>query len=121
MARATKFRDHRHARVYARWLSLPAWCDLSGDATKLLCYMLATFQPGRNGLEDFSARQAGAAIGKSKSQAARALLELEELGWLSVVRVGQFRARNKPSRYALAMYPNDATGEPASFAFLDSG
>jgi hypothetical protein len=119
MARATQFRDRRHARIYAEWLGLPAWKHLSGDGAKLLCYMLANFQPGQNGLGDFSARQAGDAIGKSKSQGARALNELEALGWISVVRVGKFQARNKPSRYALANYPNDATGEAATMAFLD--
>jgi hypothetical protein len=83
--------------------------------------MLATFQPGRNGLEDFSAKQAGEAICKSKSQGARALIELENAGWLAVVRIGRFQARNKPSRYALAMYPNDATGEDATMAFESYG
>lgn len=117
MARATQFRDRRHARIYADWLHLPAWRDLSGDAMKLLIYMLANYRPGENGLTDFSARQAGEAIGKSKSQGARALIELELSGWISVVRVGKFQAKNKPSRYALAMYPNNATGEAAMMAF----
>ena len=119
MARATQFRDRRHARIYAEWLNLPAWQHLSGDGTKLLIYLLARFLAANNGLTDFSARQAGEAIGKSKSQGARALNELEALGWISVVRVGKFQARNKPSRYALANYPNDATGEAATMGFLD--
>lgn len=117
MARATQFRDRRHARIYAHWLALPAWRDLSGDGVKLLCFMLAHYRPGENGLNDFSARQAGEAIGKSKSQGARALNDLEALGWISVVRVGKFQARNRPSRYALASYPNDASGEAATMAF----
>ena len=117
MARANNLRDQRHARIYARWLPLPAWLGLSGEAAKLLCHLMAHYRPGRNGLDDFSVREAGNAIGKSKSCGARALLELELAGWLSVVRVGTFQARNRPSRYALTMWPNDATGEPASMAF----
>jgi len=117
MARATKFRDRRHARIYATWLVLPAWRCLSGDASRLLIHMLAQFMPGNNGLTDFSARVAGEAIGRSKSEGARALAELEEKGWITVCRVGRFQAANKPSRYALANYPNDATGEPATMAF----
>ena len=117
MARATQFRDRRHARIYAAWLTLPAWRALSGDAVKLLAFMLANYRPGENGLNDFSARQAGEAIGKAKSQGARALNELEACGWIAVVRVGTFQCRNKPSRYALASYPNDATGERATLAF----
>ncbi|MCA0399865.1 MAG: hypothetical protein LCH38_03515 [Proteobacteria bacterium] len=61
MARAAQFRDRRHARIYAHWLKLPAWRALSGDAVKLLAYMLANYRPGQNGLTDFSARQAGEA------------------------------------------------------------
>ena len=82
--------------------------------------MLANYRPGENGLTDFSARQAGEAIGKSKSQGARALTELEAAGWISVSRVGQFQARNRPCRYALSNYPNDMTGEPPTMAFLRS-
>ncbi|MCZ8181898.1 MAG: hypothetical protein O9322_02930 [Beijerinckiaceae bacterium] len=117
MARATQFRDRRHARIYAEWLTLPAWRELSGDAVKLLAFMLAHYRHGENGLRDFSVRQAGEAIGKGKSQGARALNELEACGWIAVVRVGKFQSRNKPSRYALATYPNDATGDPATLAF----
>ena len=119
MARASQFRDRRHARIYAHWLRLPAWRGLSGDGVKLLIHMLAHYQPGENGLNDFSARQAGEAIGKSKTQGARALNELENTGWISVCRVGKFQARNRPSRYALATYPNDATGEAATMAFME--
>lgn len=121
MARATQYRDRRHARIYEHWLALPAWLSLSGDAVKLLTYMLANYRQGQNGLTDFSARQAGDAIGKSKSQGARALSDLEAQGWIAVVRVGKFQARNKPSRYALATYPNDVTGEAATMAFRDIG
>lgn len=117
MARASGQRDQRHARIYAHWLAMPAWRTLTGDAMRLLVHMLALHRPGENGLHDFSVRQASAAIGRSKSQAARALLELEEKGWVHVVRIGRFQARNKASRYALAMYPNDATGELATSAF----
>jgi hypothetical protein len=117
MARATQFRDRRHARIYADWLTLPAWRALSGDGVKLLAFMLAQYRQGENGLTDFSVRQAGKVIGKSKSEGARALNELEACGWISVERVGKFQSRNNPSRYALATYPNDATGEPATLAF----
>lgn len=102
MARATQFRDRRHARIYADWLTLPAWRALSGDGVKLLAFMLAHYRQGENELRDFSARQAGEAISKGKSQGARALTELEACGWIAVVRVGKFQSRNKPSRYALA-------------------
>jgi hypothetical protein len=34
-----------------------------------------------------------------------------------VERSAGFRPRNAPACYALTMFPNDATGDPASFAF----
>ena len=121
MTRATKFRDGAHARVFASWENLPAWQLLSGSAAKLLCAMLFEYrpayqgQPGNNGMTDWPAARAGRAVGRSKATGARLLLELTEKGWLEIVRLGQFQA--KPSRYALTIWPNDATGEPNSHAY----
>ena len=119
MAKATKFADRSHARIYAAWLDLPAWRYLSPIACKLLVAMLARYRPGTNGALVWGAREAGQAVGMSQATGARALAELEEKGWITVECVGAFARKNKPSNYALTYYPNDVSGEPASLAFED--
>jgi hypothetical protein len=116
MTFATKYRDLSHARIYVDWLDLPAWQELSGTAAKLLAAMLIEYRSGNNGFIDWSAEKAGNAVGRHKATGARLILELIDKGWIDYTQVGHFKGKAKPSRYALAMYPNDVTGEPATNA-----
>jgi hypothetical protein len=117
MAKAKSLRDRAHARIYAHWRQYPAWRALSLAARALLIEILMEYRPGSNGRLEWSCRKAAGAIGVSKDTAARALTQLELLGWLKVERVANFGRRNAPARYALTMFPNDVTGDPSSFAF----
>jgi hypothetical protein len=117
MTFATKYRDLSHARIYVDWLDLPAWKELSGTAAKLLAAMLIEYRSGNNGFIDWSAEKAGNAVGRHKATGARLILELIDKGWIDYTQVGHFRGKAKPSRYALATYPNDVTGEPATNAY----
>jgi hypothetical protein len=117
MAKATNLRDRAHARIYAHWRQYPAWQALSLASRALLVEILMEYRPGSNGRLEWSCRKAAQAIGVSKDTAARALTQLELLGWLKVERVSHFGRRNSPARYALTMFANDETGDPASFAF----
>ena len=90
---------------------------LSLASRALLVEILMEYRPGLNGRLEWSCRKAAQAIGVSKDRAARALTQLELLGWLTCERVALFGRRKAPARYALTLYPNDETGEPASFAF----
>jgi len=117
MATATKFRDRPHARDYAHWRQFPAWALLSLVARALLVEILMEYRPGLNGRLAWSCRKAARSISVSKDRAARALIELEMKGWVTVERVANFGRRNLPAEYALTMYASDVTGAPASFAF----
>lgn len=117
MARASTYRDRPHARIYAEWIELAAWRHLSGNAAKLLVAMLADYRPGRNGYLEWSERRAGRTIGKSAATGRRALEELQDRGWIEVERFGKFQRRDAPTLYALTVWPNDATGDPATEAF----
>jgi hypothetical protein len=117
MAMATNLRDRPHARIYAHWRQYPAWRALSLASRALLVEILMEYRPGLNGRLEWSCRKAGQTINVSKDRAARALTQLELLGWLTVERIARFGRRNAPSCYALTMFANDVTGEPASFAF----
>jgi hypothetical protein len=117
MAKATNLRDRPHARIYAHWRQYPAWRALSLASRALLVEILMEYRPGLNGRLEWSCRKAGQTINVSKDRAARALTQLELLGWLRVERIARFGRRNAPARYALTMYVNDEIGDPASFAF----
>jgi hypothetical protein len=117
MAKAANLRDRPHARIYAHWRVHPSWRALSLAARALLVEIMLEYRPGSNGHLEWSCRKAAKAIGVSKDRAARALIQLEGLGWLTVERIAQFNRRNSPACYALTMFPNDVTGDPASFAF----
>lgn len=117
MAKATNRSDRSHARTYAHWRTFPAWTSLSLAARCLLVEILLEYRPGKNGQLAWPCRKAARAIGVSKDTGARALTELELKGWLTVERCANFGRSTVPACYALAMYANDATGDPASLAF----
>jgi hypothetical protein len=117
MAKATNLRDRPHARIYAHWRQYPTWRALSLVSRALLVEIMLEYRPGSNGRLEWSCRKAAQTIGVSKDSGARALTQLELLGWLKVERVSKFGGRNGPARYALTMFANDITGDPPSSAF----
>jgi hypothetical protein len=117
MATATKYRDRPHARIYSAWMELAAWREASLAARVLLIEMLARYRPGDNGRLEWSIRRVAEVLGASKATASTALKELETVGWIEVTRVGSFSRKGRPSHYALAMFANDVTGEPATRTF----
>jgi hypothetical protein len=117
MATATKYRDRPHARIYYAWLELPAWRAASIAARNLIVEMLARYRPGENGRLEWSVRRVAEVLGVSKSTASAALIELETIGWIEVTRAGSFSRKGRASLYALAMFTNDVTGEPATRTF----
>lgn len=117
MAAATKYRDRPHARIYSAWVELPAWREASLAARCLLVEMLARYRPGENGRLEWSVRRVAEVLGVSKTTASAVLVELETIGWIVVMRTGSFSGKSRASLYALAMYINDVTGEPAARAF----
>src|ERR1700751_3479640 len=113
MPSATKYRDRPHARIYSAWVELAAWREASIAARILLVEMLAKYRPGENGKLEWPVRRVAEVLGASKSTASAALRELETTGWITVTRVGNFSRKGRSSLYALAMFANDVTGDPA--------
>jgi DNA-binding transcriptional MocR family regulator len=110
-------RDRPHARIYSAWMELAAWRGASLAARVLLVEMLTRYRPDNNGNLEWSIRRVADALGVSKSTASAALKELETIGWIDVMRVGSFSRKGRASLYALAMFTNDVTGEPATRTF----
>jgi len=116
MARATKFTDAPHARIYAAWVLLPAWRTLTPLAVSALVYILTQYRPAANPYVCWPVRQLGEQVGCSKSAAAEALELLEDRGWLVAVKRGR-RGTRAATIYRLTMFPNPDDGSPASLDF----
>lgn len=121
MTRATKSRKYQHARLFRTWLEMPSYQSLSFTARALLVEILAHSHPDDNGRHEWTSRQLAGWLGASPSTAARAFNELIKNGWVSIERMASFASKNKPGRYCLAMFDNEATGDPASMAFAYFG
>jgi hypothetical protein len=112
--------DPPHARIYQSWLILPAWRTLSTFARCLLVEMQAQYRPKEPNQFELSDRIASRLIGCARNTARKALEELEDRGWITVVRVGKIKGPKmaRASVYALTWYPISA-GEPALKSFLN--
>lgn len=118
MTTATKTRDKPHARIYAAWLLLTAWRNLTAHARALLVEMFAEYRPGLNGLLEWPQSRVAALLHCGNVKARDTLVELEKAGWIEVTRVGSFSGPRQATRYRLTWYSCDVTGDPASAAFL---
>lgn len=119
MARASNQRDSAHARIYAYWIDLKAWKNMSPRAKALLVEIMMRYRPGENGKLAYSAKHAAEILKASKSTAARTLRELDDLGWLRPAKLTSFAGHNgKSSLYRLTMFDDDTTGEPPTRDFL---
>lgn len=114
MAAPFKKRDLSHARVYGHWERLPAWNLLSPYARCILIAMLMDYRSGNNFIimSDADAARRGNC---ARSTAAKAIQELQDLGWIKVARVGKMwgRKEGRTSAYYLTLYPEEI-GIPAT-------
>lgn len=112
-------RDKPHARIYDAWTHLLAWTTLKPPARSLLIMLLVRYRPAEPNRFEVSDRTAAALANCSRGTAAKALAELEDRGWIEVIRVGKMRGpkARRASVYALTYYPR-LVGERASQAFL---
>ena len=114
LAAPFKTRDKSHARIYGHWELLPAWNMLSVYGRAVLTTMLMDYRIGQNFIilsDAEAARRANCA----RATAAKAIEELQELGWIKVARVGKMWGRKsaRASAYYLTMYPEEI-GIPAT-------
>jgi hypothetical protein len=100
-------------------LDSPAWRALSPVACKALIEMMKLYNGHNNGQLGMAAATLADRLDCSKSHAGRALLELEEKGFLGVQKVGTFRRRDRlASEYFLTEYQNDVSLERATNKFM---
>jgi len=117
MAAPFKKRDLSHARVYGHWENLPAWYLLSPFARCILIALLMDYRTGKNFIV-MSDAEAARRANCARATAAKAIQELQDLGWIKIARVGKMWGRKdgRASAYYLTLYPEEI-GIPATKDF----
>ncbi len=118
MARATNMTDGPHARIFRSYRKLPAWETLSLAAKVLLVEIRLDNPKEMNGYLKWSVRYAAERLKTSKDTARRALIELENKGWIVCEKVASFGGAARAAEYSVTHEFNIRTGEPPSHAYL---
>jgi hypothetical protein len=110
-------KDQPHARIYRQWMDLPAWTTLTAVAQSLIVNLMTRYRPHEPNQFEISDRTATTLVRCSRNTASKALVELEDRGWLRVIRVGRMRGpkAKRASIYTLTAF----AGEPAKPATKD--
>ena len=108
----------RYVRLTYDLMQSEAWRSLDGHA-RAIYIELAMLYRGvgtNNGQIGFSARQARAIL-VSPATAARAMIHLQDRGFIVAVTKGNFARKRHATRWRLTEFHCDVTGQPASRDF----
>lgn len=102
-------RDQPHGRFYRTWLDLPAWTTLTPVAQALIVTLITRYHPNEPNRFELSDRTVTTVVRCARNTARKALADLEDRGWITVVRVGKIRGpkAKRASVYALTTRPID--------------
>ena len=109
----------RFVRLTYGMMESEAWRSLDGNA-RAIYLELAKLYRGvgtNNGRIGFSARQAARTIQVSTATAARAMIHLQDRGFIVAVIKGHFDRKRQATRWRLTEFACDVTGQPASRDF----
>jgi DNA-binding transcriptional regulator YhcF (GntR family) len=109
--------DSRHARLYEYIETTDAWRNLSGIAAKAWMTIGLMHNGSNNGAIGVSSRELGKRIGVHHSVAARAIIELENAGFLRCTKASSFSLKRLAAQYRLTHLRNDVTGETPTREF----
>jgi hypothetical protein len=101
------------AMLYWYMLDSQGWHDLSVVARCAYVELARLYDGSNNGQLAMSARNLGARLGRSSPTAARALRELEDAGFIKVMRLGTFSRKDRlASEYRLNPFRCDVDADP---------
>ena len=107
----------RYVRLTYGMMQSQAWRSLDGNARAIYVELAMLYCGTNNGRIGFSARQAARAIQVSKATAARAMVHLQERGFIVAMRKGRFDLKRHATEWRLTEFKCDLTGQPASRDF----
>jgi DNA-binding Lrp family transcriptional regulator len=106
-------------QLFKYMLHCPAWLALSATAKAAYVQLALRYDGVNNSMLALSVRVLAEELQCSKSTARRALIELEDAGFIATVKLGRFARRNrKASEYRLTTHRCDVTGELPTKKFM---
>ncbi len=109
--------DPRFVRFFEFIERTDAWRDLSGLAAKAWLTIGLMHNGSNNGALAISSRELGQRIGVHHSAAARAILELQNAGFLECKKQSSFSQKRSAAEYRLTHVRDDMTNEPATHSY----
>jgi hypothetical protein len=120
--RLNKRLDASHVRLYRWILDSPAYLSLSCQARAVLLEIARGHDGTNNGRLGLSIRRASERCNIARGTAARALVELQERGFIDCMTKGGFnRKAPHASEWRLTWWSCDVTGELSSKQFMSWG
>jgi hypothetical protein len=107
----------RYVRLTHRMMQTQAWRSLDCVARAIYLEIAAFYNGTNNGSIGLSARQAAEAVRVSKDTAARAMVVLQDRGFIVATAKGRFDHLRRATRWRLTEFKCDLTGQPASRDF----
>lgn len=107
----------RFVRLNHRMMETRAWQSLDANSRAIYPEIAKLYRGNNNGRIGFSARQAARAIQVSTATAARAIIHLQDRGFIVAVTKGHFAHKRQATRWRLTEFNCDVTGQPATREF----
>ena len=107
----------RYVRLTYGMMQTKAWQSLDGNARAIYVELAMLYRGNNNGSIGLSVRQAARAIQVSKDTAARAMIALQDRGFIVATTKGRFDRQRHATRWRLTEFRCDLTGQPASRDF----
>jgi DNA-binding transcriptional MocR family regulator len=117
--RGRKVNGPPFVQLHKFMLATPAWLALSCPARAAYVQVASRYDGLNNGSIGIGVRALAREMRCSPDTASRALIELEDAGFIETVKLGAFKRKDrKASEYRLAMYRCDLSGHPPSKRFM---
>ena len=107
----------RYVRLTYGMMQTKAWQSLDSNARAIYLELAMLYRGNNNGSIGLSARQAARAIDVSTATAARAMIVLQDRGFIVAITKGRFDRQRHATRWRLTEFRCDLTGQPASRDF----
>ena len=100
----------RYVRINHRMMQTQAWRSLDGNARAVYLELAMLYRGNNNGSIGFSARQAAQSIQVSRATAARAMITLQDRGFIVATTKGRFDLKRHATEWRLTEFRCDLTG-----------
>jgi DNA-binding MarR family transcriptional regulator len=105
-------------QLFKYMLKSPAWLALSATAKAAYVQIALRYDGINNGTIALGVRTLAQELNCSRATAARALIELEDAGFIETAKLGSFTRKRMASEYRLTTFRCDLTGELPSKKFM---